>query len=242
MALHKLEMERELAKYRDHLEEVVAERTAELKETNEQFWQSQKMESIGRLAGGIAHDFNNLLTPILGYAELGMAKLPPGDVLSTNFEEILKAAGRASQLLSFSRRRVIEPKVIDLNDLLFNVDKMLRRLIGEDIELVILTADFLSLVEADAGSNLYFAGKMDNPLYQGDFRQALGAIKAKAIIMPSQTDQYFPPEDSEIEARQMPKDELRVIPSIWGHLAGGPGRNPADTQFIDKNLIELLAS
>ena len=114
MALHKLEMERELAKYRDHLEEVVAERTAELKETNEQFWQSQKMESIGRLAGGIAHDFNNLLTPILGYAELGMAKLPPGDVLCTNFEEILKAAGRASQLLSFSRRQVIEPKVIDL--------------------------------------------------------------------------------------------------------------------------------
>ena len=82
----------------------------------------------------------------------------------------------------------------------------------------------------------------DNRLYQGDFRQALGAIKAKAIIMPSETDQYFPPAGSEIEARQMPNAELRVIPSIWGHLAGGPGRNPADTQFIDRNLKELLAS
>ena len=155
MALHKLEMERELATYREHLEEVVAERTAELKETNEQFLQSQKMEGIGRLAGGIAHDFNNLLTPIMGYAQLGMAKLPPGDALSTNFEEIQKAAEHASkltrQLLSFSRRQIIEPKVIDLNDLLTNVDKMLRRLIGEDVEFVIRPADNLSLVEADPG-------------------------------------------------------------------------------------------
>jgi signal transduction histidine kinase len=153
MALHKLEMERELAKYREHLEEVVAERTAELKESNEQFLQSQKMESIGRLAGGIAHDFNNLLTPIMGYAQLGMAKLPAGDALSNNFEEILKSAEHASkltrQLLSFSRRQVIEPKVIDLNDLLTNVDQMLRRLIGEDIEFLIRPADDLSLVEAD---------------------------------------------------------------------------------------------
>ena len=155
MALHKLEMERELAKYREHLEEIVAERTAELKETNEQFLQSQKMETVGQLAGGIAHDFNNLLTPIMGYAQLGMAKLPQGDVLNTHFEEILKAAEHASQLtrqlLSFSRRQVIEPKVIDLNDLLSNVNKMLRRLIDDDIELVILPADDLSLVEADEG-------------------------------------------------------------------------------------------
>ena len=82
----------------------------------------------------------------------------------------------------------------------------------------------------------------DNPLYQVDIHQALGTIKAKAIIMPSETDQYFPPVDSEIEARQMPNAELRIIPSIWWHLAGGPGRNPADTQFIDRNLKKLLTS
>lgn len=155
MALDKLEMERELAKYREHLEEILAERTAELKKSNEQFLQSQKMESVGQLAGGVAHDFNNLLTPIMGYAQMGLAKLPDGDALITHFEEILKAAEHAStltrQLLSFSRRQVIEPKVIDLNYLLSNVDKMLRRLINEDIELVILPADNLSLVEADEG-------------------------------------------------------------------------------------------
>ena len=84
-----------------------------------------------------------------------MAILPPGDVLSTNIVEILKAAGRAtqftSQLLSFSRHQVTEPKVIDLNDLVINLDKMLRRLIGEDIELVTLPAADLEPVQADPG-------------------------------------------------------------------------------------------
>ena len=82
----------------------------------------------------------------------------------------------------------------------------------------------------------------DNPIYEGDFNQALGAIKAKAIIMPSETDQYFPAEDSETEVSLMPNADLRTIPSIWGHLAGGPGRNPTDTQFIDTNLKELLGT
>ena len=82
----------------------------------------------------------------------------------------------------------------------------------------------------------------DNSLYEGNFEQALGAIRAKAVVMPSQTDQYFPPYDNEIEVRHMPNAELRTIPSIWGHLAGGPGRNPEDTQYIDSILKELLAS
>ena len=82
----------------------------------------------------------------------------------------------------------------------------------------------------------------DNPKYGGNFVDALGAIKAKAIVMPSQTDQYFPPEDNEIEVANMPNAELRTIPSIWGHLAGGPGRNPVDTQFINNALEELLGS
>jgi len=79
------------------------------------------------------------------------------------------------------------------------------------------------------------------PGFDGNFEQALGAIKAKAIVMPGQTDLYFPPEDNEYEVKHMPNAEFRAIPSIWGHFAGG-GLNPVDTKFIDNSLKELLAS
>ena len=82
----------------------------------------------------------------------------------------------------------------------------------------------------------------DNPIYQGDFEKALGSIRARAYVMPSKTDQYFPPEDNEIEVGLMPNAELRAIPTIWGHTGGGPGRNPVDTGFIDAQLKELLAN
>ena len=82
----------------------------------------------------------------------------------------------------------------------------------------------------------------DNSLHQGDFFKVLGSIKAKALVMASRTDPYFPPEDNKIEVGHMPNAELRVIPSIWGHLAGVPGLNPGDTHFIDNSLKELLAS
>jgi homoserine O-acetyltransferase len=81
-----------------------------------------------------------------------------------------------------------------------------------------------------------------NPKYNGDFQKALGAIKAKAIVMPGMTDLYFPPEDNEIEVSHMPNAELRPFRSIWGHLAGGPGINPEDARFLDDTLKELLAS
>lgn len=81
-----------------------------------------------------------------------------------------------------------------------------------------------------------------NPTFGGDFHAALGAIKAKAYVMPGQTDLYFPPEDSEIEVAHMPNAELVVVPSIWGHFAGGPGVNPVDVAFIDEKLKALLAS
>jgi homoserine O-acetyltransferase/O-succinyltransferase len=80
-----------------------------------------------------------------------------------------------------------------------------------------------------------------NPQYNGDFEKALGSIKAKAIVMPGQTDLYFTPEDGEYEARHMPNASFRPIHSIWGHFAGG-GINPEDTKFIDDNLKELLAT
>ncbi len=81
-----------------------------------------------------------------------------------------------------------------------------------------------------------------NSLYPGDFEKALGSITAKAIVMPSQTDLYFPPEDNEWEVRHMPNAEFRPIPSIWGHMAGSPGVNAVDNDFIDRALQELLAS
>ena len=133
----------------------VAHDITERKRLEEQFLQSQKMEAIGQLAGGIAHDFNNLLTAILGYCQLGMMKVPPEDGINGYLREIHRAAERAShltrQLLAFSRRQIIEPRLINLNDLILNMDKMLRRLISENIELVALPALDLGLVRIDPG-------------------------------------------------------------------------------------------
>jgi PAS domain S-box-containing protein len=121
----------------------------------EQLRQSQKVEAIGRLAGGIAHDFNNLLTVIKGYSQLSSFELKEGDPLSVNIDEIQNAAERAAsltrQLLAFSRRQVMEMKVLDLNTLLRDLEKMLRRVIGEDIEMVIQLAEDLGRVRADVG-------------------------------------------------------------------------------------------
>ncbi|GEM_PF-6426109 len=111
----------------------------ELVTMERQMQQSQKMESIGRLAGGIAHDFNNMLSVIGGYAELGMLKLNPGDPLLKDLTEIKKASERSAaltrQLLAFSRQQTAAPQVVDLNQLLSESRKMLRRLIREEIEL-----------------------------------------------------------------------------------------------------------
>ncbi len=105
----------------------------------EQLAQAQKMESVGRLAGGVAHDFNNMLTVILGYAELIKSRLPRGDPMLADMLEIEKAAGRSRdlthQLLAFSRKEIIEPRSIDLNGLIKGAQKMLARLIEEDIDL-----------------------------------------------------------------------------------------------------------
>ncbi len=81
-----------------------------------------------------------------------------------------------------------------------------------------------------------------NELYGGDLNRALGAIKAKAIVMPGRTDLYFPPEDNELEVARMPNAEFRPIESIWGHLAGGPGANEEDTKFVEDAIRELLAA
>ena len=158
-----------MRKARDELEMGVEQRTAELVTTNQilkeeieererleaQFLQAQKMEAVGQLAGGVAHDFNNLLTGIVGYSQLGMMKGCPRGRLSGYLQEIQNAAQRAShlsrQLLAFSRQQIIEPKVLGINDLFLDLEQMLRRLIGEDVELVILPAPDLGMVKVDPG-------------------------------------------------------------------------------------------
>ncbi len=104
-----------------------------------QFYQAQKMESVGRLAGGVAHDYNNMLSVIIGHVELALGKTAPNDPLQEDLKEILGAAKRSAditrQLLAFARRQTIDPKVIDLNESVEGMLKMLRRLIGEDIDL-----------------------------------------------------------------------------------------------------------
>ncbi len=125
------------------------------REMEQQLRQSQKIEGIGQLAGGIAHDFNNMLAVINGYSDLVLASLPAGHKLRQYVEEITnageRAAGLTRQLLAFSRRQILEPKVLDVNQLVLGLDKMLRRLIGEDIELVTLLDPDSLFAKADAG-------------------------------------------------------------------------------------------
>lgn len=121
----------------------------------EQLRQAQKMEAVGRLAGGVAHDFNNILTAISSYSELLLADFASEDPRRADVEEIRKATDRAAaltrQLLAFSRRQVLQPKVVDLNAVIAGAEKLLRRLIGEDIALVTRLDRGLGTVRADAG-------------------------------------------------------------------------------------------
>ena len=127
----------------------------ERKLLQEQLLHSQKMEAVGELAGSMAHDFNNLLTPVLGFASLAATKIPPDHPVSDYLEQIRNAAERAAtlihQLLVFSSRRVTDPKLVNLTDLVLDTDKMLRQLIGGDIELVCLPGPDLGTVRVDAG-------------------------------------------------------------------------------------------
>jgi nitrogen-specific signal transduction histidine kinase/CheY-like chemotaxis protein len=120
-----------------------------------QLLQAQKMESIGRLAGGVAHDFNNLLTIINGYADLVLGRIFPDDLVYSQIKEIRKAGDRAAeltmQLLAFSRKQMLQPRVLSLNDIVRDSDKMLRRVIGEEIELICVLDPSLRAVEADPG-------------------------------------------------------------------------------------------
>jgi signal transduction histidine kinase/DNA-binding response OmpR family regulator len=141
---HKLNLMKDLANSLD-----------ELKRTQDQLLRAQKLEAIGRLAGGVAHDFNNLLTAILGNAELIQSDLKANSHLYDEVNEIMKAARRAAsltnQLLAFSRRQSLQRKIIDLNDVIINMEKMLRRLIGENIHLQTHLSKNLGKIKVDVG-------------------------------------------------------------------------------------------
>ena len=140
-------MQRELAERRR------AEDT--LVRTEAQFRQAQKMEAVGRLAGGVAHDFNNLLTVILSSAEVLLADMPAGDVLREDVAAIAHAGRRAAdltrQLLAFSRQQVLEPRLLELNEVVREMQKMIPRVVGEDVQVRVELGESLGIVKADPG-------------------------------------------------------------------------------------------
>lgn len=139
--------------YNKDVIEAIVEDVTEHRKLQEQFFQSQKMEAVGRLAGGIAHDFNNLLGVILGYSELASAEIQPE--LRRRIQAIKKASEQAAsltaQLLAFSRKQVLQPKALDLNAVVKDTLSILSRLIGEDIEIEMRLSEHPWLVKADPG-------------------------------------------------------------------------------------------
>jgi signal transduction histidine kinase len=133
----------------------IGEDITERQRLEQQLRQAQKMEAIGRLAGGVAHDFNNVLTAIFGYTDLMSEDLPPDSPMRHDIAEVRKAAQRAAgltrQLLAFSRQQVLEPVVLNANELIEDFEKMLGRMIGEDVELRLTLARDLGNVRADPG-------------------------------------------------------------------------------------------
>jgi PAS domain S-box-containing protein len=134
---------------------IISRDITERRHLEEQLRQSQKMEVVGRLAGGVAHDFNNILTAILGYSELLLSRFGAKGAGREELEQIAKAAERATaltrQLQVFSRKQALQPRVLNLNELVANIEKMLRRLIGEDIQLTTVLGPALGNVRVDPG-------------------------------------------------------------------------------------------
>ena len=135
--------------------EAIAEDVTDRRALEDQFRQAQKMEAVGRLAGGVAHDFNNLLMVISGYAEVILAKLPAEHPLHEEGRAIQQAADRATtltrQLLAFSRKQLLELKVVDVNAIVQDMERLLRPLIGENVELVTTLGPTAAHTRADAG-------------------------------------------------------------------------------------------
>jgi signal transduction histidine kinase len=201
----------ELNRLRRGLETAVIERTAELRETQQALGHSQKLESLGRLAGGVAHDFNNFLTIIRGYSRLLAQGLDPASPLRDDVTEMNAACEQAmlltQQLLAFSRRQSLELKVLDLNQVILGMAKMLAQLLGDDIEVAITTGASAACVKADPGQmhqviiNLFLnardamphGGKLtietaDTELTAADARRLPDAVAGKYVILSIRDD------------------------------------------------------
>jgi two-component system cell cycle sensor histidine kinase/response regulator CckA len=188
----------------------IVENITERKRLEEQLLMSQKMEAVGRLAGGIAHDFNNMLTAIIGYSEIALRAHNRDDVISSYINEIRNAGERASsltqQLLAFSRKQVMQPKILLINNLIGNLEKMIGRLIGEDIELKLNLNPEAGRIKADPGQieqvimnlainardALLFGGKLiietDNVDLNEEYGQGYFEFKKGAYVMIAVTD------------------------------------------------------
>jgi nitrogen-specific signal transduction histidine kinase len=133
----------------------ISQDITERRNLEQQFLQAQKMEAVGRLAGGVAHDFNNLLTAIIGYCQLALDQIDPRASLYQDIKEAMRAGDRAAavtrQLLSFSRKQFLQPRFVDVNAIVMDVERLLRRLIGEDIELATSLGKDLPSVLIDPG-------------------------------------------------------------------------------------------
>jgi PAS domain S-box-containing protein len=179
----------------------------ERKTLEAQLVQAQKMEAVGRLAGGLAHDFNNLLTAISGYGELMLWEFPEDAPRRGYLEEIIRTTERASaltrQLLAFSRKQIIQPRIINLNELISKMEKMLRRLLGEDLDLITLLDPALAAVKADPG-------QMDQVI----MNLAVNAREAmpRGGLLTIETENVFLDET-------YARDHLEVIPGPYVMLA-----------------------
>jgi PAS domain S-box-containing protein len=140
------------------IHDISARKEAELMKAQleDQLRQSQKVESIGKLAGGVAHDFNNLLTSMMGFVELALMEVPSGsraaEYLSGALESCKRGATLTQQLLAFARKKIVRPEVVDLNEVLHRMTAMMRRLVGENLELVVAPSARLGTVKVDVGS------------------------------------------------------------------------------------------
>src|SRR5207249_7968074 len=162
-------IERELREAQTRVARKAAEEA--LRQSEDQLRQAQKIEAVGRLAAGVAHDFNNILTVITGHSELLLKQMSPDDPRRKSAEQIEKTAYMAAaltrQLLTFSRKQVIEPRVLNLNAVIGNIERMLHRLIGEDIELRAILDPAAGHIKADPGQ-----------IEQGSMNRALNARDA----------------------------------------------------------------
>ncbi len=169
--------------------------------------QAQKMEAIGRLAGGVAHDFNNMLSVICGYGEMARSKLNPHDPVFRDLEQILRAADRSAdltrQLLAFARRQAIEPRVLDLNRLVEESQKMLRRLVGEEIDFGFLPGDGLWPVRIDPA-------QMDQIL-ANLAANARDAIRGPGAILIATQNVRLAGEASRIHPEMQPGEYVRIV-------------------------------